>query len=76
MFKFSQCHLAFNTHIHVKKKQPITPFPKGKLLFFSALIAICQRNNHFFDCKGTHNYLIKQHFNMNIYNYLTQAFSY
>ena len=29
---------------------------KAKLLFFSVLLAICQRNNHFSGCKGTHYY--------------------
>ena len=33
-----------------------SPLPKAKLLFFSVLLANCQRNNHFSGCKGTHYY--------------------
>ncbi len=29
---------------------------EAKLLFFSVLLAISQRNNHFCGCKGTHYY--------------------
>ena len=30
--------------------------PKAKLLFFSVLLAISQRNSHFSGCKGTYYY--------------------
>ena len=41
-------------YTHKKKKQPKASSSKAKLLFFSVLLAICQRNNHFSGCKGTH----------------------
>lgn len=43
-----------NPYTHKKKKQPTALFQKAKLLFFSVLLAISQRNNHFSGCKGTY----------------------
>ena len=62
MFIF-QCHFADrHLYTHIKKKQLFSTFLEVKLLFFSALIANCQRNNHFCGCKGTHILLFWQEF--------------
>ena len=43
--------------IYTQKEETAHRFlSKAKLLFFSVLLAICQRNNHFSGCKGTHYY--------------------
>ena len=43
--------------IHTQKEETAHRFLlKAKLLFFSVLLAFCQRNNHFSGCKGTHYY--------------------
>jgi hypothetical protein len=39
-----------------KEETAQSSLPKAKLLFFSVLLAIGQRNNHFSGCKGTHYY--------------------
>jgi len=46
---------TFLTGIYThKQKQPIPVLRKHKLLSFSVLMALSQRNDHFCGCKGTH----------------------
>ncbi len=40
-------------YAHKNEKQPIPFLSEHKLLFFSVLLANCQRNGHFCGCKGT-----------------------
>ena len=63
MFVLSfKCRLAHHfLYTHIKKKQPHSTLSESKLLFFSVLIAICQRNDHFCGCKGTHYYSNNTH---------------
>ena len=49
------CHHATGAIRTQKEETAHRSLPKAKLLFFSVLLAICQRNNHFSGCKGTHN---------------------
>ena len=48
-------------YTHKKEKQPIPFLPERKLLFFSVLLANCQRNDHFCGCKGTNIIWNRQH---------------
>ena len=52
-----QASQRVTTPPHTDKRETAHSYPFGaKLLFFSVLLAECQRNNHFSGCKGT-NYL-------------------
>jgi len=54
LFRLVTLHLA---PMRTQKEETAHRFLlKAKLLFFSVLLAFCQRNNHFSGCKGTHYY--------------------
>ena len=54
LFRLVTLHL---TPMRTQKEETAHRFLlKAKLLFFSVLLAFCQRNNHFSGCKGTHYY--------------------
>lgn len=62
MFIYSVSSCFPKQQTHKMKKQPKALFSKAKLFFFSALLAFCQRNNHFSGCKGTDKLWNTQHF--------------
>ena len=52
---FFKGHLSFRTTTNTLKADTVSSsFSEAKLLFFSALLAYSQRNDHFCGCKGTH----------------------
>ena len=55
-YSFLPCHRSAGAIRTQKEETAQSSLPKAKLLFFSVLLAIGQRNNHFSGCKGTHYY--------------------
>jgi hypothetical protein len=56
LFVFCLVIVALRPIYTRKEETAHRPLSKAKLLFFSVLLAICQRNNHFSGCKGTKNF--------------------
>ena len=56
LFSFRLVIVALAAIYTQKEETAHCPLSKAKLLFFSVLLAISQRNNHFSGCKGTHYY--------------------
>jgi len=56
LFVFCLVIVALRPICTQKEETAHRPLSKAKLLFFSVLLAISQRNNHFSGCKGTHYY--------------------